>query len=103
MGVLFWSSRLRGCLILVHRRLSHPSEPGQVFLRADEITRAPGLTTRKSKNPGELFSSDLHSTIHEGDWGQYYGARFEVWFDPESGGPERKLLESNWKIEGWMH
>jgi hypothetical protein len=30
------------------------------------------------------------------------GARFEVWFTPEAGGGDRKLMESNWKIEGWM-
>ena len=40
--------------------------------------------------------------IGEGDWGKYYAARFEVWFDPDSGAPERKLLEKNFKIEGWQ-
>lgn len=92
----------------------NPGEPGQIFLKAFEITKGTALSKKRlkktarefagwSKMPDELFLSDLHFTIYEGDWGQYYGARFEVWFDPESSGPERKLLESNWKIEGWMH
>lgn len=92
----------------------NPGEPGRLFLKAFEITKGTQLSEKKleerssefmgwSKDPKELFLSEVHFTIYEGDWGQYYGARFEVWFDPASGGPERKLLESNWKIEGWMH
>jgi hypothetical protein len=92
----------------------NPGEPGRVYLKAFEITKGTQLSRKKleeracefvgwSKTPGELFLSEVQFTIYEGDWGQYYGARFEVWFDPESGGPERKLIESNWKIEGWMH
>ena len=43
----------------------------------------------------------MHFTIYEGRWGQYYGARFEIWFQSDSGGPERKLFEKNYKIQGW--
>jgi hypothetical protein len=92
----------------------NPGEPGRVYLKAFEITKGTQLSRKKleergsefmgwSKTPDELFLSEVQFTIYEGDWGQYYGARFEVWFDPESGGAERKLMESNWKIEGWMH
>ncbi|WP_348636566.1 hypothetical protein QLS71_015380 [Mariniflexile litorale] len=48
------------------------------------------------------FSTKDDFTIYEGDWGKPYGARFEVWFKPDNGGKEVKLLEKNYIIEGWM-
>ncbi len=91
----------------------NPGEPGMIYLKAFEITKGTRLSSDSlkerasewigwSNDPTEQFLSEVHFTIYEGDWGQYYGARFEVWFVPESGKSERKLLESNWKIEGWM-
>ena len=54
-----------------------------------------------SKDPSELFFAPMRFTIYEGNWERCYGARFEVWFKPDSGQPDRKLLEKNFKIEGW--
>jgi hypothetical protein len=28
--------------------------------------------------------------------------RFEIWFTPNAGGPDRKLMEKVFKIEGWQ-
>lgn len=92
---------------------ANPGEPGVVFLKAWEITKNQPLSARRleersmewigwSDVPEERFLSASNITIYEGDWGQYYGARFEVWFRPDSGAPERKLVERNFKIEGWM-
>ena len=50
----------------------------------------------------DRFSYQVEVTIYEGDWGVYYPARFELWFVPESGLPERKLLEDSFRIEGWQ-
>lgn len=94
--------------------LANPGEPGVVFLKAWEITKNQPLSARRleerstewigwSDVPEERFLSASNITIYEGDWDQYYGARFEVWFRPGSGAPERKLVERNFKIEGWMH
>lgn len=91
----------------------NPGEPGQIYLKAFEITKGTQLSKSELRNhasefigwsadPSELFPADVHFTISEGDWGQYYGARFEVWFKPEAKGPDRKLVESIWKIVGWM-
>jgi hypothetical protein len=55
-----------------------------------------------SDDPGELFLSNTHFTIYEGDWGKPYAARFEVWFAPDAGGSDRKLMEKVFKIEGWQ-
>jgi hypothetical protein len=41
--------------------------------------------------------------ILEGDWGQFYGARIEVWFKPDDiNKPERKLMIKNYIVQGWM-
>lgn len=92
----------------------NPGEPGRVFLKAFEITRNHPLSVERlrmasnewvgwSRDPDELFLSETHFTIYEGDWEQYYGARFEVWFEPDGGGRPRRLMQRNFKIEGWMH
>ena len=91
----------------------NPGEPGMVYLKAFEITQDYQLSTNRlpersnewigwSEDPDELFFSNTHFTIYEGDWDQPYAARFELWFVPDSGGPERKLIEKEFKIEGWM-
>ena len=87
----------------------NPGEPGLLYLKAFEITRETRLSERRmpkvkadySSDPSEMFLREIDFTIYEGNWGQYYGARFEVWFKPDSGQPDRKLLEKNFKIEGW--
>jgi hypothetical protein len=55
-----------------------------------------------SDNPKQLFLSNTTFTIYEGDWGKPYAARFEVWFVPDSGKPERKLMQQVFRIEGWQ-
>lgn len=92
---------------------ANPGEPGMVYLKAFEITKGTALSVDRLKqysnewigwsdDPAELFLSNTTFTIYEGDWGKPYAARFEVWFAPDRGGPERKLLEKVFKIEGWQ-
>ena len=89
--------------------VSRPS----IYLKAFEIIEEYALSTDrlperslvKVYNPTvsiEKFGTTSHFTIYEGDWGQPYAARFEVWFKPDNGGQERKLFSKNYKIEGWM-
>jgi len=91
----------------------NPGEPGMVYLQAYEATQGTPLSASRLKetsnewvgwsdNPEELFLSNTHITIYEGDWGKPYAARFEVWFVPDSGAPERKGLEKVFQIEGWQ-
>jgi energy-coupling factor transporter transmembrane protein EcfT len=88
-------------------------ESGTIYLKAFEITQNEQLSSKdiiqkssiKVFNPSDSikkFSSKDDFTIYEGDWGQPYAARFEVWFKPENGKVERKLFSKNYKIEGWM-
>lgn len=88
-------------------------ESGTIYLKAFEITQNKQLSSKeiiqqssiKVFNPSDSikkFSSKDDFTIYEGDWGQPYAARFEVWFKPDNSKPERKLFSKNYKIEGWM-
>ncbi len=91
----------------------NPGEPGMIYLKAFEVTKGTPLSIDRLKersnewvgwsdDPAQLFFSNTHFTIYEGDWGQPYAARFEVWFAPDSGKSDRKLIEKIFKIEGWQ-
>lgn len=91
----------------------NPGESGMIYLKAFEVTKGTALSVERLKeasnerigwsdDPEELFFSNTHFTIYEGDWGKPYAAQFEVWFESDSGGPERKLVERVFKIEGWQ-
>ena len=91
----------------------NPGEPGMIYLKAYELTRGIRLSAASLKkysneligwsdDSSQLFFSNTHFTIYEGDWGKPYAARFEVWFVPDSGEPERKLMEKIFKVEGWQ-
>lgn len=91
----------------------NPGESGSVYLKAFEVTKGtplsverlkPSSTTRMAWSPeaNERFAAKAGFTIYEGDWGKPYAARFEAWFKPDSGAPERKLAERIFKIEGWQ-
>lgn len=95
-------------------------DKGKIYLKAFEVTQNDPLSAHRLKesstitvhNPTDnlvMFQIDKGNseygrpfTIYEGDWGKPYAARFELWFIQDSGGPERKLLEKNYKIEGWQ-
>jgi len=92
---------------------ANPGEPGMLYLKAVEVTTGTPLSVDRLKeksnewigwsaNPAELFFSNTNFTIYEGDWGKPYAARFEVWFTPDAGGSDRKLMEKVFKIEGWQ-
>lgn len=91
----------------------NPGEKGIIYLKAFEITKGTQLSGKRLKqssncisgwsdNSQEQFFSAMEFTIYEGEWDQFYGARFEIWFIPDSGKPERKLFEKNYRIQGWQ-
>jgi len=103
---------MQGGIYLVHAYLN-PGEPGFTYLKVFEATRNTPLSGDRipenstesvgwSDNPGEQFFYSSEITVYEGDWGVYYPARFELWFVPDSGKPERKLIEKIFKVEGWQ-
>ncbi len=91
----------------------NPGEPGMLYLKAFEVTKETPLSARRLKTRSnewvgwsddqtELFLSNTHFTIYEGDWDKKYAARFEVWFSPDSGEADRKLIEKVFQINGWQ-
>lgn len=91
----------------------NPGEPGLVYLKAFEVTQGTPLSVDRvmsssatrmawSSIPTDRFGAKSGFTIYEGDWGKPYAARFEVWFRPDAGAPERKLAERIFRIEGWQ-
>lgn len=91
----------------------NPGEPGVTYLKAFEVTKGTRLSEDRlydrsnerigwSSDPDEKFLYANEFTIYEGDWGKPYAARIEAWFRPDSGKPERKLIERVCKIEGWQ-
>ena len=90
----------------------NPGEEGRLYLKVFEATRNTPLSKSRiaersteylgwSDDPAEVFFYNTRITVYEGSWGIYYPARFELWFSPASGEPERKLLEKIYMIEGW--
>lgn len=89
------------------------SQKGELFLKAFEITKNDPLSERYLTNRSRividtvlnefiLYTSKNVFTIYEGDWGEPYAARFELWFKPKNEMKAIKVLEKNYKIEGWQ-
>ncbi len=85
-----------------------PKNPGFLLVKAYEITSGDSLSmwrinetpTVISQNPElDVYSGEF--TIYENDWDEFFGARIELWFDPENGSPIR-VAEDNFQVEGWM-
>lgn len=90
---------------------------GEIFLRCYEATDGIRLSAKtafgdriyeSSKvaiDTTSYFSKLVNKqgfTIYEGDWGDYYAARIEVWHKDAKTGKETKLMEKVYRVEGWM-
>lgn len=85
---------------------------GEVYLRCYEASnnlelsasRLRGASTVEVKDHTAfgLVADKQQFSIYEGDWGDYYAARIEVWHKDASTGVETKLLEKTYRVEGWM-
>lgn len=95
------------------RAFVNPGEAGRAYLKVFEATQNTRLSEDRigpdsisrigwSTNPNEKFRYQSEMTVYEGDWGNFYPGRFELWFIPDSGRPERKLVDRIFRIEGWM-
>lgn len=67
--------------------LVEPSDTSRIYKMTD-------------KEPNRWNATD-EFTIYEGSWGDYYAARVELWYQPESGGEEQLLHSVIYQIEGW--
>ena len=89
-----------------------PLSAGEIYLKCYEVTDDYRLSeTRLTKASRVKFDTttsftklvDKHEfTIYEGDWGDYYAARIEVWYKNAATKEEKKLVEKVYRVEGWM-
>ena len=87
---------------------------GKIFLKCFEATENIPLSEdripeRSAVSLGSTEDFPFHQlvdhqcfSIYEGDFGDYYAARVEVWFRDSTSGVERKLMERVYRVEGWM-
>ena len=89
----------------------NPGERGEVYLKVFEVTREQRLSAERvsvctreavgwSDDPQETFTCSSWFVLYEGDGKTPYLARLELWFVPANGGPERKLIERQFKVTG---
>lgn len=84
---------------------------GEIYLRCFEATKDTELSASrlKPRTTVRVFGHNefgqvvppTEFTIYEGDWGDYYAVRVEVWHKPTGGKPQ-KLMEKIYRMEGWM-
>jgi hypothetical protein len=95
------------------RAFVNSGESGRAYLKVFEATRNTPLSAERIKprsisrigwstNLNEKYRYQSEITVYEGDWGNFYPGRFELWFIPDSGKAERKLVDRIFRIEGWM-
>ena len=94
-----------------------PISAGEIFLKCYEVTKNIRLSAKTAWGDRIYESSKVaidstssfsklvnqqEFTIYEGDWGDYYAARIEVWHKDAKSGQETKLMEKVYRVEGWM-
>ncbi|WP_123984667.1 hypothetical protein [Chryseobacterium sp. G0201] len=87
-------------------------EKGKVYLKMFDLVTNRILSEKEIKKESQMevynptdelkeFGLSTRLTVKEGEWGDYYGSRVEVWFQPDdSTQPERKLITKNYIIQG---
>ena len=85
-----------------------PAETGHFYVKAFEINSNDRLSGERMNERSKVVVDNLEPqiwkgefTVYEGDWGDKYGSRMELWYQP-SHGEEYKVEERNFIIEGWQ-
>ena len=87
-----------------------PTERGEIYIKAFEITKNQRLSewklTNRTNNTIRELSDDFkvfsgRTVIDEGTFEKYYPVRFELWFKSATDGTEKKLTEKSYLIDGW--
>ena len=86
-----------------------PTEIGSFYIKAFEVTSNDHLSEETMKIRSKVKVENLEPklylgkfSIYEGSWGDKYGARIELWFEPLNGKKDYKITERNYVVEGWM-
>ncbi|MBL4592214.1 MAG: hypothetical protein JKX68_00185 [Flavobacteriales bacterium] len=85
------------------------TELGSFYIKAFEVTSNDRLSEERMKVRSKIKVINIDQkfykgefTIYEGSWGDKYGARIELWFEPLNGNKDFKITERNYVVEGWM-
>ncbi|MBQ8516948.1 MAG: hypothetical protein IJ498_05155 [Akkermansia sp.] len=85
-------------------------EEGRFELRAHEYTTGKNIQFAQSFLPEKklgrvcrVICSDRWNTVYSGEWSEYYGSVWEIWFTPASGGEPRRVSSQNFLMMGWSH
>lgn len=85
-------------------------EEGDFELRAHEYTTGKRISfgkkflpEKKLSNVCRVICSDGSNTVYSGDWFEYYGSVWEIWFTPASSGKARAVSSQNFLMMGWQH
>lgn len=91
----------------------YPKLPdGHIYLKCFEVTTGVALSTERiaersrvdvaSHNTFGKIANRQEFTIYEGDWGDYYAVRVEVWHHEGHSVRDTRLLAKTYRMEGWM-
>ena len=85
---------------------------GEIFLRCYEATKNIPLSEDGLPESSKVRIDSTHSfskladkarfKIYEGEFGDYYAARVEVWYRNAATGKEKKLMEKTYRVDGWQ-
>ena len=83
-------------------------EEGKFELRAHEFTTGKPVEFRQRWR-GEvrlgkycrLICSDGSNTVYSGEWGEFYGSEWEIWFTPAAGGEARCVNRQAFLMQGY--
>ena len=85
---------------------------GEIFLRCYEATKNIPLSEDRLPESSKVRIDSTHSfskladkaefTVYEGDFGDYYAARVEVWYRNAATDKEKKLMEKTYRVDGWQ-
>ncbi len=83
---------------------------GEFDLRAHEYTEGKRvlfsrrfLPERRLGDVCRVICSDCRVTVESGNWDEFYGSVWEIWFTPTDGGEPRCVNSQNFLMEGWQH
>ena len=91
--------------------ISQEFDDGEIWLECYEVTDNIQLSKKRitestvQKINAEYkgkYTEPKEFKIYEGVWGDYYLARFEVWYIDYATRTKRKLTEKIYKVDGWM-
>lgn len=84
-------------------------EAGTFELRAHEVTTGKPISFRQDWHSEEklgkvcrVICSNRSLTVFSGNWGEYYGSEWQIWFTPATGGPPRCVSSQPFVMMGWQ-